>query len=149
MATRSTIAKLNDDGSITSIYCHWDGYPEGVGATLKEHYTDTDKIDQLLALGWLSVLDAEIGEKHDFDNPTEGWTLAYMRDRGETGLEANTHDSINAWLSFRGGHTSTCVHTNNRVYYGNGCEYGYLWNDSRKEWDTFDMYATRIEEGGR
>ena len=38
MATRSFIGKLNHDGSITVVYCHWDGYPEGVGETLVKHY---------------------------------------------------------------------------------------------------------------
>ena len=27
MATRSRIAKQNPDGTIKSVYCHWDGYP--------------------------------------------------------------------------------------------------------------------------
>ncbi len=35
MATRSNIGIVNDNGSVTGIYCHWDGYPEhkrkGVG----------------------------------------------------------------------------------------------------------------------
>jgi len=63
MSTRSTIAKVQEDGqTIRSIYCHFDGYPDYVGKVLQEHYTDMNKIDQLLALGDLSVLDKEIGE---------------------------------------------------------------------------------------
>lgn len=38
MSTRSEIAIQNADGSISSIYCHWDGYLEGVGSTLNKHY---------------------------------------------------------------------------------------------------------------
>ena len=30
MATRGNIAIVNEDGSITSIYVHWDSYPEYV-----------------------------------------------------------------------------------------------------------------------
>ena len=56
MATRSFIAVRNVDGSVNGIYCHHDGYPEGVVATLKEHYTSEDKIRALLAL--------EIGRAH-------------------------------------------------------------------------------------
>ena len=38
MGTRSTIAIKNQDGSVTGIYCHWDGYVDHVGVMLKEHY---------------------------------------------------------------------------------------------------------------
>jgi len=88
MSTNSTIAKKNSDGSITAIYCHWDGYISHNGKILLEHYTDEAKIDELLALGSLSVLGESIGEKVDFDtfrnmkaDPTQ--CLAYGRDRGE------------------------------------------------------------------
>ena len=33
------------------IYCHFDGYPEGVGATLVESYISREKINNLIALG--------------------------------------------------------------------------------------------------
>jgi len=83
MATRSYISKQLSDGSLTGIYCHWDGHPDSVGATLQKHYTDPTKVDALLALGSISSLEPELGEKHDFDAPTKGWTIAYHRDRGE------------------------------------------------------------------
>jgi hypothetical protein len=89
MATRSYIGKLLNDGSITGIYCHFDGYPEGVGATLKEHYTDPTKVDSLLALGSISSLGAEIGEQHEFEDRSRDCVTAYHRDRGER-LEAPT-----------------------------------------------------------
>ena len=124
MATRSTIAKLNPDGSLTSVYCHWDGYPDGVGATLRQHYTNPSKIDQLLALGDLSVLDAEIGDSNDFENRVEGICLFYGRDRAENGIDALVHANVEEWLAFRK---------------GSGCEYGYLWDGS--EWTTYkDLY---------
>lgn len=90
MSTRSRIAVRNADGTITSIYCHYDGYPDGVGKTLVEHYTDPDKIAALIALGDLSVLGKDIGVKQDFGNPAEGTCLAYGRDRGETSVDAVT-----------------------------------------------------------
>ena len=114
MATRSTIAMLLEDGeTIRSVYCHFDGYPDGVGATLREHYTDPAKIERLLDIGDLSVLDVEIGEKVDFNGRPEGQCLFYGRDRGETGINARTHADENEWLGYRK---------------GNACEYGYLWN---------------------
>lgn len=129
MATRSTIAKLNADNTITSIYCHWDGYPAHVGRILAQYYTDPIKVDQLFALGDLSILAEEIGEQQDFDNPTKGWTLAYGRDRGETDISALSHMDVDGWLTFRK---------------GSGCEYGYLWDGT--EWCPFDFYDIYKDE---
>lgn len=83
MATRSFIGKLQSDGSVIGIYCHWDGGPDHNGKLLDEHYLDLEKVDRLLMLGDISFLDKEIGEPHSFDNPTKGWTVAYCRDRGD------------------------------------------------------------------
>ena len=122
MATRSTIGMLLEDGqTIRSVYCHWDGYPDGVGATLKEHYTDPAKIEALLDFGDISVLDADFGEQNDFDNRTEGVTLFY-RDRGEDGVDALVHSNQQEWLGFRR---------------GSWCEWGYLWDGN--SWNTFKI----------
>jgi hypothetical protein len=77
-----------EDGKIKAIYCHYDGYPEGVGQTLANYYQTTDKVEALLNLGDLSVLRQELGEKQDFNdykNHDENWCLAYGRDRGSCG----------------------------------------------------------------
>jgi hypothetical protein len=71
MATRSRIAIENQDGTVDSIYCHFDGYISGVGKTLFEHY-DQEKLEKLLELGDISTL----------GKSTED-TEAYHRDRGE------------------------------------------------------------------
>lgn len=47
MATRSMIWQKTEQG-YRGVYCHWDGYPEGVGRTLQEHYSDPSKVDALL-----------------------------------------------------------------------------------------------------
>ena len=94
MATRSTIGVLNGDNSVTSIYCHWDGYPEGVGATLHEHYTETETIANLMALGDLAALGDTIGTQKEFNtSPLNGECLAYGRDRGEKWATARTYGS--------------------------------------------------------
>ncbi len=96
MATRSRIGIENENGTITSIYCHFDGYPDGVGATLKEHYLSTQKVRMLLNLGDISILGEQIAtmDEHTFENPKEGITVAYHRDRGEVKREARTDVSI-------------------------------------------------------
>lgn len=67
MSTRSNIGRKNLDGSYDVIYCHSDGYPSYNGRILYEHYQNKEKIDQLIALGALSSLNEEIGERHPFD----------------------------------------------------------------------------------
>ena len=121
MATRSTIAMQLQDGGVRSVYCHWDGYPDGVGATLRDHYTDPAKIERLLDIGDISSLREEIGEQHDFASSSDVTTF-YGRDRGETGINARTHADENEWLGYRK---------------GNACEYGYLWNGV--SWSTFEI----------
>ena len=62
MSTRCRIAIENENGRVTSIYCHHDGYLYGsysVGQILLNHYQDKDKINQLMELGDLSSLGIE------------------------------------------------------------------------------------------
>lgn len=117
MGTRSTIIAKLSSGETKRIYCHWDGYPEHNGALLLNHYTEQDKIDALIALGDLSWLAEEIGEKHDFDDPRKNWTTAYARDRGETGTEARRIRSLPHAIK----DSAKC-----------GAEFVYLWDG--KQW---------------
>ena len=98
MSTNSRIAVMH--GTVCkSIYCHWDGYLAHNGAILQEHY-DSSQANQLVALGDLSSLRRDIGEKHafsQFDVPkeeveafktlTEDMCTFYGRDRDEKGQE--------------------------------------------------------------
>jgi len=104
MATRGRIGIHNEDGTVTSIYCHWDNYTAHNGRILLEHYSTEERVRELMELGNLSSLGEEIGEKHPFDNPhrygtpaAEEWLkqhhgmcTAYGRDRGETDAVAET-----------------------------------------------------------
>ena len=60
MGTRSTIALEFADGTVEQVYCHWDGYLEGNGAMLLQHYMDPFKVKKLLALGGFSSLEASV-----------------------------------------------------------------------------------------
>jgi len=68
MATRAVIAKEQPNGQIKASYCHYDGYPEGVGIKLANHYTNESKIDELLSHGDISCLGENIGTKIDFSD---------------------------------------------------------------------------------
>ena len=106
MGTRSSIAIKTEDG-IKAIYCHWDGYVDHNGKILKEFYNTTDKVNELIALGDLSSLRQEIGDKQNFDAKftdepelpmSENWCMAYGRDRGESDTEAQTFETIAEWV---------------------------------------------------
>lgn len=86
MGTRSRIGVFHGD-NVKSVYCHWDGYLDHNGRILLNHY-DSAKANQLVALGDLSVLHANIGEKHDFNEQYKDGCTFYGRDRGETGVSA-------------------------------------------------------------
>jgi hypothetical protein len=108
MGTRSRIGVMHGD-KVKSVYCHWDGYLEHNGAILQEHYNSA-KANNLVALGDLSSLGTQIGEKHPFSPHFDegsrvaydaaqkaGWCTFYGRDRGEKGTEwkvANTFDEF-------------------------------------------------------
>jgi hypothetical protein len=96
MSTRSRIGIVNSDKTVSSIYCHFDGYPEGVGQTLLDHFTTKHQVQKLIDLGDISFLrrSTECPEGHNFGNPFSDCTVAYGRDRGETGIDAKTKDSL-------------------------------------------------------
>ena len=136
MGTRSRIGVMHGD-KVKSIYCHWDGYLEHNGAILQEHY-DSAKANQLVALGDLSSLRANIGEKHafsQFELPadeveafkalTENWCTFYGRDRGEKGVEFKVAQTFDEFLE-------QC--------YNSGAEYYYIMKDG--VWYCGDTYGS-------
>jgi hypothetical protein len=108
MGTRSRIAVMHGD-KVKSVYCHWDGYLSNNGRILQEHY-DSTKANNLVALGDLSSLRPEIGEKHDFsrldstlpqaeyDKLYGDMTTFYMRDRGEADCEFQVAHTMEEFL---------------------------------------------------
>lgn len=116
MGTRSRIGIENEDGTVSSIYCHWNGYPSNNGKILVEHYTDREKVKELIALGDISSLRRNVSpvepipdvigvrilkefkvlpkSVHSFDTPQDGVTIAYHRDRGGDLNEARVDGSI-------------------------------------------------------
>ena len=56
MGTRSRIGYELPDHSVVSVYCHWDGYVEGNGRILVEHYQDREAVKELIDGGSMSSL---------------------------------------------------------------------------------------------
>jgi hypothetical protein len=136
MGTRSRIGVMHGD-KVKSIYCHWDGYLDFNGRILQEHY-DSAKANNLVALGDLSSLRPNIGEKHafsQFELPadeveafkalTENWCTFYGRDRGEKGVEFKVAQTFDEFLE-------QC--------YNSGAEYYYIMKDG--VWYCGDTYGS-------
>lgn len=56
MATRSTISVVHNDGTVTSAYCHWDGYISHNGAILFKSYDTLELAEELVDSGNMSSL---------------------------------------------------------------------------------------------
>lgn len=107
MATRSRIGVMHGN-VVKHVYCHWDGYLAHNGDILQKNY-DSIKANNLVALGDISSLRPEIGEKHPFSKFEckdgeynealyENMTTFYGRDRGETGTEWKVSQTFDEFL---------------------------------------------------
>ena len=87
MSTHARVGLQQEDGSVTSIYVHCDGYLEGVGRTLHDAYRERGAVEALLCEGDASGLGHTLGD-----------CVFYARDRDETLEEvgSRTHPS-NQW----------------------------------------------------
>lgn len=93
MSTRCNIALESLDGTIRAIYCHHDGYPEGVGATLATYYRTEEKINGLLDLGNTSVLEQTLIETvpHAYGSDDES---AVKYENRKAYAEENLHSDL-------------------------------------------------------
>jgi hypothetical protein len=123
MATRSRIGVMMDDNTIKQVCCHWDGYIEGAGLTLIENYDSIELAKELINLGDISSLRREIStdEPHSFDNPADGVTVFYGRDRGDSGTQP-AFVSMDEWLS---------------VEFSSFIDFYYLFNDG--QWWVYNL----------
>lgn len=108
MGTRSRIGVMHGN-KVKSVYCHWDGYLAYNGELLQKHY-DSTKANNLVALGDISSLKEEIGEKHDFSRldstlPEDEYeklygnmTTFYGRDRGEKNVSWRVAHTFSEFL---------------------------------------------------
>ena len=87
MSTRSTIAVEHVDGTVSQVYCHYDGYVSHNGQILVDHYDTQKKAELLVFLGSMSSLRPKCipdpAKTHSSINPQDDVTTYYGRDRGE------------------------------------------------------------------
>ena len=132
MATRSAIGYKLPTGEVRGIYCHWDGYVENNGKLLQENYQAAYKIAQMVELGDMSSLGAEIGAQIDFNDPTahKGQCTYYGRDRGETDVGTQTYNDVDDFVT----------------HYADAVQYMYLWNGNEWIVTEGDLKFDRVED---
>ena len=144
MGTRSRIGYQLPDNSIVSTYCHYDGYLEGNGRVLAEHYQDREAVRQLIDGGSMSSLRTthlwitkavrdENGQiVRDMDgnwvySPTRAPQPLYHTERGDE-LEI-THDDFEEFISGHSGEEYAYLYTTD----GKWRAYKIGWGDTNTE----------------
>ena len=120
MATRGQIGIQYKDGSITSVYSHFDNYiTDGNGELLFNNYNDLVKANNLISLGNISSLDDNIES-----------TRFYGRDMNRKGEEAGRYKNFKDWQK------------NSSYGY---VDYNYLYDAADGEWYVWEGYNDRVQ----
>lgn len=128
MSTNAYIGLRQENGTILSVYNHWDGYIEHLGVILNEHYRSREKIEELLSFGDLSSTRKNIHPnpdmKHSFMEPQDDVCVFYGRDRGEKHTEAKIRDEEAL----------------------KGIEYAYIYEPSLGDFTVYENGEIKIEK---
>jgi hypothetical protein len=81
MATRSRIGIELKNGSVFSVYHHWDGYPEWLGRILKTHYNTRALAAELIDGGDMSSCWTE--DRWNSETKAQEYGPQYYSQRGE------------------------------------------------------------------
>ena len=120
MATRSRIGLRLADDCILSVYHHWDGYPQWLGAHLVKNYTTKAQVAELLDGGDISCIDSDTNwSLEKVDNHVQ-----YYNDRGEK--------------------TEPRLDLHPEDYFADGEEYAYLFENG--EWKCYDLHYPEPQE---
>ena len=84
MATRARIGIELSDGSVLSVYHHWDGYPEWLGRILSTQYNSKELASELIDGGDMSSCwtDEKFRTSEGVENKSE-YGPQYYSERGE------------------------------------------------------------------
>lgn len=126
MSTRCRIGVEQEDGTIKSIYCHFDGYLDHVGRLLQTKYNSLEKVNSLIELGDISSL----GEEYDEEMSKKSWHR-FEKDGKLTEEENKRLDHLTVAYKDRGEECPARVDANLREYQkrAGDCweEYVYLY----------------------
>ena len=115
MATRGRVGLELSDGSIISIYSHWDNYPEWAGRILRTHYNTREKVEALVDGGDVSCL----------------WTDDRWDNSGDGSYGPNHY-------ALRGEDHPPRLDANLNEYLSDGEEFAYIFRNG--EWVCYNMH---------
>jgi hypothetical protein len=96
MATRGRIGIQLKNGSVLSVYSHWDNYPEWAGKKLQEHFNSYEKAAELIDGGDISALWTNL----DWNNETLPETgPLYYSSRGQENVEPRLDESLQSYIN--------------------------------------------------
>ena len=116
MSTRSRIGLELSDGSILSVYHHWDGYPSWLGRILQTHYNAKSLTEELIDGGDMSSC----------------WTDERWDDSGVKGVYGPQY------YSQRGEDCPPRLDEDLAQFFTANEEYAYVFRNGR--WVCYDMY---------
>ena len=119
MATRARLSLELKNGSIVSVYHHWDGYPEWLGRILQTHYNTREKVAELIDGGDMSCC----------------WTDEKFRNAD--GIVENKAEYGPQYYSERGEDCPPRFDKNLKEYLSDGEEYAYVFRNG--EWVCYNM----------
>jgi hypothetical protein len=114
---------LLDNGNILSVYHHWDGYPEALGAKLTKEYTTKDAVSDLIDGGDISTC---MSRSNWDGQPTVDEFVLYYKDRGDLDVDPQLSDDEREFFALT-----------------RGCdgEYAYVFDPVTKVWSCYDMHG--------
>jgi hypothetical protein len=110
--TRGQFGKIDKSGNITSVYTHYDSYPENMLPIIKKSFKNGKNVDDVLSKGANSGLSADISKINFYNDGTTNTTGSiknidnYLKDADRDG----------------------------------GAEFVYLWDEKSKKWMMADIY---------
>jgi hypothetical protein len=123
MFHRSTIGVIKEDGGIDAIHLYFDADSARTYSTLNSDYLSQEKVEELINLGDLISLGRYIRSEIYVYRPSSDFCLAFHRDDGLEGMEAQSFGSVSSWLS---------------SFYM--CQVAYLFDG--KTWQSFERVET-------
>ena len=98
MFHRSTIGVLKENGGVEAIHLYFDADSASTYTTLHSDYLSQEKVGELLMLGDLMSLGRYIRSENYVYRPSSDFCLAFQRDDGLDGMEAQSLGSLASWL---------------------------------------------------
>ena len=110
--TRGQFGKIDNKGNITSVYTHYDSYPDNMLPIIKKSFKGGKNVDTVLSKGANSGLDSDISKINFY---------------GDGSVASNGNiKKIDLYLSSAS---------------DDGAEYVYLWDEKSKKWMMADIYG--------